>query len=369
MNDNNDLNNNIAPIEPVAPIQPTEPIAQPAPVEPVAPVETVEPIEPIQPIESTQPAVTSVKDAIAQPIETTPVDNKPVESTTNKSNNKSCIVPVILILLFLGLLVGGGVGGFLLYKNNQGSSGGSSSSSSNKKDESIEPPKCNIDREHIHLSDLSDEDRKKIKISYSLGMLRTYTDSDIKSIIFNGKEYDYKEVVAALTDFNKMADMIAQEDGIVEYESWNNHYVTYLYKRKPTVDEIKYVTTYIDRSYSDQVKTTFYIVGKGDKVEEGTKYTKRNIEVRWTWPYKTKVYTDNGDYRVADPSYYGKEHSSNDYIHFSVDKVELYDVTEDFGFVLNDGRYVHMLGDTDGLGYKKWNLTKNIYVTNMGYND
>lgn len=356
MNENNELNNNGASVEPIAPI---EPAVEPTPVEPVPPVEQTTPAEPIQPVETTQPAVTSVKEAIAQPIESTPVDNKLVESATSKSNNKSCIVPVILILLFLGLLVGGGIGGFVLYRNFQGSGGGSSSSSGNKKDEPIEPPKCNIDREHIHLSDLSDEDLEKIKISYSLGMLRTYTDSDIKSIVFNGKEYDYKEVVAALTDFDKVTTMIAQENSSIHSP---------IDKMNISKDDAIYYLTYVHgTSVSETIKQTFYVVGKNDKITDEKTYSKRFIEVSWAWDYGKKITTKVDGKEFADSSYYGQHYRDHDYIKFSVDRVELYDVTEDYGFVLNDGRYVHMLRDIDGLGYKKWNLTKNIYVTNRTY--
>lgn len=83
MNENNDLNNNVTPVEPV---QPTEPVTPAEPVAPAAPVAPATP-EVTQPVEPT-PVVESAPSAPVAPVEpaapATPEVTQPVEQTTTQ---------------------------------------------------------------------------------------------------------------------------------------------------------------------------------------------------------------------------------------------------------------------------------------------
>ena len=225
---------------------------------------------------------------------------------------------------------------------------------------------CNIERDHIHIEDLSKEELDELNITYSLGMVRTFTDSKIKAIVFNGKEYDYKEVVAALTNYDKMTNFIAQNTDFLKFSGWmdgaseEDYYVI----KDLTPDKIAYYMSYAPWNNHEYTYEKFYIVGEGESInEENPRYasTDRYIEVSWEFP-RSSLTEHNSRYYTIDTSYYGKSHEDHDYILFSTDGLDYgsKSINEDFGFILEDGRYVHSLAINT---YDDWYLVDHIYVT------
>lgn len=152
MNENNDLNNNVAPVEPVAPVQPVEPVApvaEPAPVEPVAPAAPIESVTPVAPAEPVIPAApvepaqenlttvqpeavnetpTSAAQAVAQPIENTPApveqpQQTNTEGTASKADNDK-LFGILSYIAFLPLIILYGIkptSDFAIFHAKQGS--------------------------------------------------------------------------------------------------------------------------------------------------------------------------------------------------------------------------------------------------------
>ena len=224
----------------------------------------------------------------------------------------------LLSVLLIAMLVVVGCGKSDSAEENA-SNGGSSS-----KTEKV----CNIERDHIHIEDLSKEELNELNIQYTLGMVRTFTDSKIKSIVFNGKEYDYKEIIECLTDYDKMTNFIAQN---ADYEKMTKEDVANL------MSYSEYKENYLSHAFS--------LTDKNDPTKASA-----SITVSWEFPKNIK----EGQY--VDPIYYGQSHDDKDYIMFSAPD----DINEDFGFILEDGRYVHALAINT---YDKWYLVSYIYVT------
>ena len=125
MNENNELNNNVTPVEPVQPTEPAQPVVEEAPVVESAPVEPVAPVE-AAPVEPVQPAVESAPVEPAKPEPIQPVDaaptvtepaptTQPVEQTTTTqgegttttegSQENDKLYGVLSYLGFLSLIV------------------------------------------------------------------------------------------------------------------------------------------------------------------------------------------------------------------------------------------------------------------------
>ena len=315
----------------------------------VTPV-TETPVEP-QVVQAVEPTVTSTIDPSVIP------QSQPVVSSSSK------IPPFIfVILIIVAALCGAGIW-FFNSGNKQSNNTNNSSANTNTNETTTTTTKtvitkpCNIEREHIHLNDLSKDELKQLNIQYTLGMVRTYTNSDIKSIIFAGKEYDYKEVLSYLTDYTKMTNFISNNTNYTEFDRE--------IKTDLTPDRVAYYSAHTNQKYSGYVTQRYYVLGDGEQIPEyNKKYAKRYIEVDFEFD-RDKIKSIGDNSYLVDSSDYGTSHGDHDYIEFSVSGLDLYkDINEDYGFVLNDGRYVHMLDNTDPLGADKWNITRNIYVTN-----
>ena len=222
---------------------------------------------------------------------------------------------------------------------------------------------CHIEREHIHLMDLSKEEQKNLNISIWISNISLFTNSEIKSIVFNGKEYDYQDVLTYLTDYKRMTSFVASNTTFYNAKKVKNgKYQNYI-KTNYTASDVAYFEAFLS-SKSDTYNSVKYYTPTTNELidyERESATAKRYIQVSWEFPKKALTAYNKGLYYLADTSYYGKSHSSNDNITFSVDGLRNnIDYDEEFGFVLKDGRFVHMIDSYEG----NLLLTKNIIVNN-----
>ena len=221
---------------------------------------------------------------------------------------------------------------------------------------------CHLEGEHIHLTDLDLEEQHKYNISVFVGSVNLYTNSKIKAIVFNGEEYDYQEVVSYLTDYKKMASFIASNTSFYNAQKIKNgKYQSYI-KNNITASDVSNFQAFISNKTDTYNRVKYYVIA--DDIidfESESQTAKRYIEVSWAFPKKALTEHNKGLYYTADTSYYGKSHISNDYISFSVDGLKNnVNYNEKFGFILDDGRFVHMIDTYDG----EWVLKKNIVIDN-----
>ena len=125
-----------------------------------------------------------------------------------------------------------------------------------EKNENIDDAKCQIEDEHIHISDLTDEELKNLNIQlYKTDGIRLYTDTKIKSIIYNGKTYDYQELVAMTSDFDKFVDFAYDNTDYYRDGTRMNN------EKKTTKDAMKeYILTSKNSILTTKMSMYFYSV-------------------------------------------------------------------------------------------------------------
>lgn len=343
--------NNIVESAPVA--EPT-PVMEPTPVTP-----NVEEAKPMADIIGLSPEPTVNQAPIVEPAPVVePTGN--TESTPaggSKKNMKFLIIVVIIILL-----IAGGcaiyLGGKDKHKPTPKTPSNNQSSQTTTDDNKKEEVKCGLEGDHIHLSDLTEEERDEIGIRASLGMASVYKNSKIKSFVYNGETYDYKEIVESLTNFDTMTKFVSKVAATPEHG---------IYKDQPLTPEIVayYATRALD--YQSFSNSYFNVLTKEEK-DAGKKSGSRHLEVYWTYPKGNYPKTDK--YYTLNSADYGKysEGSDKDAIvfYFANHGYGAGAIKENCGFILEDGRFVHILYFNSNV-LQQYTLIRYIYVHNGDY--
>ena len=279
-------------------------------------------------------------------------------SPNNKLKKAIVFIAPILIAIMLASII---IFYFTSYAKDKALKKESINESKSLNNNQVSKP-CHINRDHIHLADLNEKDQHNLYISTWAGNINLYINSNVKSIVFNGNEYDFNDIVSYLMDYNKMSEFIANNTSFYNAVNIKNgkyhQYIKTDYKASDVASFESFITNK-DNTYNS---VKYYVVSTDDIVnyQKESDTAKRYIEVSWAFPKKALTKKNELSY-IVDSKYYGKSHTSNDRIVFSVDGLRNNkDYDEDFGLILNDGRFVHAINkNEDG-----WFLTKNIIIEN-----
>lgn len=275
-------------------------------------------------------------------------------------NNKRNIIIIGAIVALIAIIVA--VVLVAMNNSNKTEVSGNSASGSETQSSKTEDFDCPVAGDHIHLFDLTKEDLGEYKIFHSLGMLYLYNDSKIKAIRFNGKDYDYETVVSWLTDLDALSEFLAEEAYSVSVANYDSGKKKTEYKYDFDAELVSQIIRTLSSSRLEGYTShRFNILAPGEKPVKETNL-KHQIVVSVAFDYKKVGY----DEYVLAEDMYGIEDGEKEYVEFTAN-VSGADRSEDFGLVMEDGTYVHLIGKIESMG-NAIVPEMNVYVRNRSFN-